>query len=88
MKSVVLTFLMLVIIFAVLKTNVLAIVDVNVLEIVFFVLFVIVMGCAVYFVGIPDFRKVIKYMAEDEDEINEEKKKIVTKKSKKGRKKV
>lgn len=87
MKSVILTFLMFIVIFIILKADAVSIIDNGIFKIASFVLFFAVLGCAVYFVGIPDFRKIKSEMEKIEKEAAKEETKNISAKGKKGHRK-
>lgn len=77
MKSVLLTFLMFFVIFALLKMNILDVFSNTVFHIISYISIITVLGCAVYFVGIPSRTKEISNIDDAKDnkkEINHDEK--------------
>ena len=87
MKSVVVTFLMFVVVFILLKFDALALIDNSIFRIGSFVLFCCVLGCAIYFVGIPDFKQLQNDIAEDRDNLEQSVEKTSSNKAEKKSKK-
>ena len=60
MKSVLGTFLIFIIIFGLLKMNIIGVLNSTTFHVVSYASLIIVVGCAVYFIGMPSFSKKSK----------------------------
>lgn len=72
MKSVLITFVIFFVIFALLKMNILDIFSNTIFHIISYASLITVVGCAIYFVGIPSRTKEI--MLQNDDKNNDQKK--------------
>lgn len=74
MKSVILSFLMFIVVFTALKFNVLRIFDHHIIVYVSLTAFIIVIFCALYFIGTPKWRDVQSTFKKKPEEKNDEQK--------------
>lgn len=71
MKSVLLSFLMFIVVFTALKLDILKVFDSHIIVWLAAISFVIVMGCALYFIGVPrwkDIKNTFKKMPKEKND--------------------